>query len=107
MAVILVDSCIITDLAAPDSEWFEWSSSMLEQLDANNTFVINPITYEMVQSSGKYLVTHIFPSVGHPLLINLTKTPCSLISTIIGLASFPKRSLTSMAKRKKLIPTNV
>lgn len=45
MAVILVDSCIITDLGAPNSHWFEWSSTMLEQLDANNTFIINPIIY--------------------------------------------------------------
>lgn len=45
MAVVLVDSCIITDLATPGSDWFEWSSSKLEQLDANYTFVINPIIY--------------------------------------------------------------
>jgi len=25
--------------------WFEWSSTTLEQLDQNNTFLINPIIY--------------------------------------------------------------
>ena len=45
MAVILIDSCIITDLADPESAWFEWSASTLERLDQNNTMVINPIIY--------------------------------------------------------------
>lgn len=45
MPVILIDSCIVTDLADPDSTWFEWSASTLEQLDQNNTLVINPIIY--------------------------------------------------------------
>ena len=45
MAVILIDSCIVTDLADPESTWFEWSASTLERLDQNNTMVINPIIY--------------------------------------------------------------
>lgn len=45
MAVILIDSCIITDLADPDSAWFEWSAATLERLDQANTMVINPIIY--------------------------------------------------------------
>lgn len=45
MAVILVDSCVITDLADPESAWFEWSTETLEQLDQNHTLVINPIVY--------------------------------------------------------------
>lgn len=45
MAVILIDTCIVTDLAAPESAWFDWSISTLEQLDRNNTMVINPIIY--------------------------------------------------------------
>ena len=45
MAVILIDTCVVTDLADPDSTWFEWSAATLEQLDQNNTFVINPIIY--------------------------------------------------------------
>ena len=45
MAVVLVDSCIITDLANPESQWYEWSASTLEELDNNNRFVINPIIY--------------------------------------------------------------
>ena len=45
MAVILIDSCVVTDLSDPDSTWFEWSATTLEQLDQNNTFVINPIIY--------------------------------------------------------------
>ncbi|MGZ8182301.1 MAG: type II toxin-antitoxin system VapC family toxin [Methylobacter sp.] len=45
MAVILIDSCVVTDLADPESTWFEWSASTLERLDRNNTMVINPIIY--------------------------------------------------------------
>jgi predicted nucleic acid-binding protein len=45
MAVILIDSCVVTDLADPESAWFEWSASTLERLDRNNTMVINPIIY--------------------------------------------------------------
>lgn len=45
MAVILVDTCIITDLSSPESTWFEWSAVTLEQLDLNNTMLINPIIY--------------------------------------------------------------
>lgn len=45
MGIILVDSCVVTDLADPDGEWFEWSASMLEQLDEEHSFVINPIVY--------------------------------------------------------------
>ena len=45
MAVILIDSCVVTDLADPESAWFEWSASTLERLDQNNTMVINPIIY--------------------------------------------------------------
>ncbi|MGZ8916411.1 MAG: type II toxin-antitoxin system VapC family toxin, partial [Methylobacter sp.] len=45
MAVILIDSCIITDLADQESDWFEWSAGTLERLEYNNTMIINPIIY--------------------------------------------------------------
>jgi len=45
VAIILIDSCVVTDLADPESAWFEWSASTLERLDQNNTMVINPIIY--------------------------------------------------------------
>ena len=45
MAIILLDTCVITDLAQPDSDWFEWSASTLERLDEAHTFVINPVIY--------------------------------------------------------------
>ena len=45
MAIILVDTCVITDLSSAQSALFEWSAATLEQLDQNNTFVINPIIY--------------------------------------------------------------
>jgi hypothetical protein len=32
-------------LAGPSSKWFEWSANVLEQLDDENQFVINPIIY--------------------------------------------------------------
>ena len=45
MAEVLVDSCVVTDLADPRSQWYEWSVSTLEGLDAHSSFVINPIIY--------------------------------------------------------------
>jgi predicted nucleic acid-binding protein len=45
MAVILIDTCVVTDLADPESSWFEWSATTLEKLDQYHTFIINPIIY--------------------------------------------------------------
>jgi len=45
MGTILIDTCVVTDLADPESSWFEWSAETLENLDQNNTMVINPIIY--------------------------------------------------------------
>lgn len=45
MAIILIDTCVVTDLANTESSWFEWSATTLENMDQNNTFVINPIIY--------------------------------------------------------------
>jgi predicted nucleic acid-binding protein len=45
MSIYLVDTCIITDLAEPNSRWFEWSADTLGRLDDENRFVINPIIY--------------------------------------------------------------
>ena len=45
MAIILIDTCVVTDLSDPQSAWFEWSATTLERLDQNNSFVINPIIY--------------------------------------------------------------
>lgn len=45
MAVVLVDSCVILDLADHESPWYQWSAETLEQLDPYHTFVINPIIY--------------------------------------------------------------
>ena len=45
MAIVLVDSCVITDLADTNSDWFEWSAATLETLDQSNTLTINPMIY--------------------------------------------------------------
>lgn len=45
MAVILVDSCVITDLANPESPWYQWSAETLEKLDQDHVLAINPIIY--------------------------------------------------------------
>ncbi|MFW5444499.1 MAG: type II toxin-antitoxin system VapC family toxin [Methylococcaceae bacterium] len=41
----MIDTCVVTDLADPNSVWFEWSAATLEQLDQHHAFVINPIIY--------------------------------------------------------------
>jgi predicted nucleic acid-binding protein len=45
MAIILIDTCVVTDLANPESAWFEWSATTLERLDEHHTFIVNPIIY--------------------------------------------------------------
>ncbi len=45
MAIVLIDTCVVTGLADPESEWFEWSADTLEKMDADHRFVINPIIY--------------------------------------------------------------
>ena len=45
MTIILVDTCVITDLADPQGEWFEWSASTLERLDQSHKLAINPVIY--------------------------------------------------------------
>jgi len=45
LSIILLDTCVVTDLADPNSDWFEWAASTLESLDANHRFIINPIIY--------------------------------------------------------------
>ncbi len=45
MEIILIDTCVVTDLADSKSTWFEWSATTLERLDQYHTFIINPIIY--------------------------------------------------------------
>ena len=45
MSIVLLDTCVLTDLADTKSDWFEWCVSTLEDLDSENRFVINPIIY--------------------------------------------------------------
>lgn len=69
MAVILIDSCVVTDLADPKSSWFEWSASTLERLDRNNTMVINPIIYAECSVGFERIeeVEALFESLGFPI----------------------------------------
>jgi len=45
MAIVLVDTCVISDLGNPNGEWFEWSAANLERLNQHHRLVINPIIY--------------------------------------------------------------
>lgn len=45
MSVILVDTCVITDLADHNSAGYEWTVDTLEGLENSNVFIINPIIY--------------------------------------------------------------
>jgi predicted nucleic acid-binding protein len=45
MSAILLDTCILADLTNANSDWFEWSTGQLEQLDRDHRFVINPVIY--------------------------------------------------------------
>jgi len=45
VGIIILDTCVLADLADPNSDWFEWSAATLERLDSENVFVINPVIY--------------------------------------------------------------
>ena len=44
----LVDSNVILDVLAGDSEWFDWSASMLARVAETGRLVINPLVYAEV-----------------------------------------------------------
>ena len=45
MSIILIDTCVITDLSNKENEWYEWCSSTLESLDDSNSLIINDVIY--------------------------------------------------------------
>ena len=48
MVGTLVDSNVLIDILSEDDEWFDWSSSMLEEVAHRGVVVINPIVYAEV-----------------------------------------------------------
>jgi len=45
MAAIMVDTCVLLDVATEDSHWFEWSSAALAQAVNEATLVVNSVVY--------------------------------------------------------------
>ena len=45
MSIVLIDSCIISDLSDENNDWFEWCFLTLEKLDDSHSFMINDIIY--------------------------------------------------------------
>lgn len=50
MSDVLVDSNVLLDLFTEDSEWEDWSGSMLSELSRSSHLVINPIIYSEVSA---------------------------------------------------------
>jgi predicted nucleic acid-binding protein len=50
MKPVLVDSCIIIDLLADESAWYEWSRAQLIKLHASGPLAINQIIYAELSS---------------------------------------------------------
>ena len=48
MSATLVDANVLIDVLTEDDEWFDWSSSMLEEAAHQGSLVINPIVYAEV-----------------------------------------------------------
>ena len=48
MATTLVDSNVLVDFLSEDEEWFDWSSSMLEQAADAGALAVNPVIYAEV-----------------------------------------------------------
>jgi predicted nucleic acid-binding protein len=45
MSAIMVDTCVLLDVATEDSRWLEWSASALRQAADEAMLVINPVIY--------------------------------------------------------------
>jgi len=50
LTATLVDSNVVLDIAAEDTEWLDWSSAMLAQAAERGPVVINPIIYGEVST---------------------------------------------------------
>ena len=48
MSATLVDANVLIDVLTEDDEWFDWSSSMLEDAAHQGSLIINPIIYAEV-----------------------------------------------------------
>ncbi len=53
MTGILIDSNVILDLFEEDSDWVEWSETMLHQYSYSHTMYINPIVYSEISIGFK------------------------------------------------------
>lgn len=69
MALYLIDSCVITDLADSHSIWHEWAVTRLEALDAQHNFAINPVIYAECSIGYQYIedVDALFEHLGLPI----------------------------------------
>ena len=45
MASIMVDTCVLLDVATEDPQWFRWSESALRQAADSGMLAINPVIY--------------------------------------------------------------
>jgi len=43
--MILVDTCVLLDLATGDTEWFDWSLHQISHFGSVDTLVYNPVIY--------------------------------------------------------------
>ena len=73
MSIILIDTCVLTDLSDEDNEWYEWCSQTLETLDDNHSFFINDIIY--AESSIIYPTIEEFNEYLAVLDIPISKIP--------------------------------
>ncbi len=48
MSIILVDSNVVLDVADKSSTWHEWSVETLDDLEYENSLIINPIVYSEI-----------------------------------------------------------
>ncbi len=53
MKGVLIDSCVILDVFEEDSQWVDWSESMLNQYSDTHKIYINPIIYSEVSIGFK------------------------------------------------------
>ena len=73
MSIILIDTCVVSDLSNESNDWFEWCSSTLEKLDDSHSFIINDVIY--AESSVIYPTIEEFSEYLSVLELSISSIP--------------------------------
>lgn len=62
---VLIDSCVLLDIATEDPVWFDWSAEKIEECSERYSLFINPIIFAEVSAGYERIeeVEHALPSM--------------------------------------------